>query len=317
MPKNDLPKFVRYVKNGEHGKWWEAAKDNNQIHAGWSNIPADLLQQRDLERIKDLIYKDFADRQKRNGARQDFNALHTLLDRPSQLVWVTFQQGCMWWCTVHDGIILNKGPESSTKGHFWLRCDRPWSNKSINGNHLLTISDLPGDVAKTASHRATICQPAAWEAMLRIINDERNTIVTDAADARAIYGARILDVIRKMQPEDFEELIEQILDRTGWLRLSRSGGTRADVDIEAWNATADEKVFVQVKSEADQSVLDKYVTSFNQQREQYKRMIFAVHTPKGTLKVKDESPVQIWVGEKIADLVVRLGLGERVEKKVA
>ena len=29
-----LPMSVRYVKNGEHGQWWHAAKANGQVHLG-------------------------------------------------------------------------------------------------------------------------------------------------------------------------------------------------------------------------------------------------------------------------------------------
>jgi len=185
---------------------------------------------------------------------------------------------------------------------------------------LLASSDLPGYVTKTAAYRATVCgdKNEKWQkAILRIIRDEKDTDVVKASRARAVYSRRILKLIKKMQPEDFEELIEQILDRTGWLRLARTGGTRADVDIEAYNAAAGEILFAQVKSEAAQDVLDKCISDFNQQRERYARMIFAVHTPIGSLRVESASPIQIWTGEKIADLVVRLGLGERVEKKVA
>jgi len=252
-------------------------------------------------------------------ANRDYEELRILLDKPSQHVWVTFEKGFLWWCTVHDGIVVNQNGESQEKGRFWLRVDRQWSNKSLNGI-LLASSDLPGYVTKTAAYRATVCgdKNEKWQkAILRIIRDEKDTDVVKASRARAVYSRRILKLIKKMQPEDFEELIEQILDRTGWLRLARTGGTRADVDIEAYNAAAGEILFAQVKSEAAQDVLDKCISDFNQQRERYARMIFAVHTPIGSLRVESASPIQIWTGEKIADLVVRLGLGERVEKKVA
>jgi hypothetical protein len=77
------------------------AKTNGQIHLGWPRIPDDLLHAADLAQIEALIRKEFG---AKRGATQDFNALRTLLDHPSQHVWVTFEDGCMWWCTVHDGI---------------------------------------------------------------------------------------------------------------------------------------------------------------------------------------------------------------------
>jgi hypothetical protein len=62
---------------------------------------------------------------------------------------VTFEDGCLWWCTVRDGVVVNPDGESSEQGNFWLTCDRRWSNQSVKGR-LLAISDLPGTVTVTA-----------------------------------------------------------------------------------------------------------------------------------------------------------------------
>lgn len=315
----ELPDSVRYVKLGTGGQWWPAAKTNGEIHAGWSNVPSALLARYDYQGIRGHIEKEATKENKLRRVKRDYEELRILLDKPSQHVWMTFEKGFLWWCTVHDGIVLNQNHESRERGHFWLRVDRPWTNKSLSGT-LLASSDLPGYVTKTAAYRATVCgdKNEKWQnAILRIIRDEKDIDVSKTALTRTVYCRRVLKLIRKMQPEDFEELIEQILDRTGWLRLAKIGGTRADVDIEAYNATADEILFVQVKSEAGQDILDKCINDFNQQRERYDRMIFAVHTPKGDLKLDSMLPIQVWEGEKIANLVIRLGLGERVEKKIA
>jgi hypothetical protein len=46
-------------------------------------------------------------------------------------------------------------------------------------------------------------------------------------------------------------------------------------------------------------------------------MIFAVHSPVGKITAPPaNSSVQLWTGERIADLVVRLGLGEWIERKL-
>jgi hypothetical protein len=38
-----LPSSVRYVKNGEKGRWWNAAQKNAQVHLGWRSISHGLL----------------------------------------------------------------------------------------------------------------------------------------------------------------------------------------------------------------------------------------------------------------------------------
>lgn len=83
------------------------------------------------------------------------------------------------------------------------------------------------------------------------------------------------------------------------------------------NPTAGEIAFVQVKSTANQKVLDDYVERFSKRRDRYARMIFAVHSPSGKLTVPYDIPVQVWTGERVAELVVRLGLGKWVESRLA
>jgi hypothetical protein len=73
---------------------------------------------------------------------------------------------------------------------------------------------------------------------------------------------------------------------------------------------------VQVKSVAGQDVLDDYVRRFGERRDRYHRMIFAVHTPRGSLRTPAGEPVQLWSGDHIAKLVVRLGLGEWVANRL-
>jgi hypothetical protein len=83
---------------------WQAAKANGQVHAGWPNIPGELLLKPDFAVIKRIIEEEFEGRQ---GSTQDFNALRSLLDRPSQYLWITFEDDCMWWCTVRDRVEVN------------------------------------------------------------------------------------------------------------------------------------------------------------------------------------------------------------------
>lgn len=74
---------------------------------------------------------------------------------------------------------------------------------------------------------------------------------------------------------------------------------------------------MQVKSSADQTVLNDYVERFNQRRDRYARMIFAVHSPRGKLTAPANPSVQVWKGEKVSELVVRLGLGKWVESRLS
>ena len=305
---------LRYVKNGEGGQWWQAAKANGQIHGGWPNIPHELLLNPDF----DLIKRKIDDSIKNQGAaKRDFNQLRCLLDRPSQHIWITFEDGYMWWCIVRDRVEINPHGMDRNKGHFWLVCDGSWSNCSIKGK-LLAIADLPGTVAVVAGFKGVVAMPKYWEAILRIIQDEKDRDVAKAADARGDYERAVEKIVKRLPPKDFEQLIDLVLARTGWTRIATLGGNREGIDVEVENLTAGEIAFVQVKCSATQAMLDSYIGLFNERRERYARMIFAVHSPNGKLAPPRACPeVQVWTGDKLARLVVRLGLGEWVASKVA
>jgi hypothetical protein len=309
---SDSPR-LRYIKNGAGGQWWKAARDNGQIHAGWGGVPAPMLLAADMPAIESLIRAQFG---AKPGATQDYNALRTLLDRPSRHLWVTFQDGCMWWGTVRDGIETNPEVETRDRGHFWLTCATQWSNHSLGGVRHLAASELPGIVTVTAGYQATVCEPKGAREILRIIGNEEDADARTAAQARQAYEAAVSKLVARLGPKDFEVLIDLILSRTGWARLAKLGGATEGIDVEVENIASDEIAFVQVKSTATQAVLDDYTARFNARRERYNRMIFAVHTPKGTLTPPVGQPVSIWTGADIARRVVQLGLGDWVATRL-
>jgi hypothetical protein len=179
-----IPDSVRYVKNGAGGQRWKSAKAKGQIHLGWRHIPDALLRTADMTSIESMIRAEFGSKP---GATQDFKALRTLLDHPSQHVWITFQDGCMWWCTVQDGIETNSDIEASDRGHFWLTCESPWSNRSMDNVRHLVTTELPGIVTTTAGYQATVCEPKGWKDILRIIRNEEDEDARVAALARQAY----------------------------------------------------------------------------------------------------------------------------------
>jgi len=315
MP-NELPSTVRYVKNGPGGplggKWWVTAKERAQLHAGWKIVPDSLLSDPNYSEIEAIIRREIQDQ---GAAKRDYNALCHLLQAPSRHLWLTFEERSLWWCTVKDGAHQNPNKNDTAKGNFWLECDRPWSKISLNGKQL-SVTTLPGVVTTVSGFRATVCIPRAQEEIRRAIKGEVHPDVTTAATKRNEFEGAVAKIISLLRWWDFEELIELILARTGWQRTSKVGDQQKGIDIDAENPAIGEIAFVQVKSEADQAVLDSYVQQFTDQRDRYARMIFAMHSAR-ELTIPSDLPVQVWGLEHIAELVVKLGLAEWVERKVA
>lgn len=306
-----LPTIVRYIKNGEGSRWWKTARCLGQIHAGWSTIPNEILNSRDFPAIEEFIRIQYGQRQ---GFRQDFNQLLTLLDRPEQFLWTTIEDGCLWWCTAHSEIIFNETNDTSDRGHFWLNCKLPWNNRSVGGRELAT-ANLPGAIEATRGFRGTICEPGSSAEMLRVIRDEEDVDAIAAAAARCAYELAVVKLTRRLHPKDFETLVDLILLRSGWARIAKLGGVIEGVDIEVENAVTKEIAFVQVKCKSTQSTLNDYVSRFRS-RPRYARMIFAVHTPEGDLIPPDDHRIQVWDHTRIAELVVKHGLGDWIANRV-
>ncbi len=304
---------VRYVKNGSGGKWWQAARGQSQAHFGWSRVPGELLLRPGFDAIEGVIRSTSNDE---GAATRDLSQLRDVLEVPDHHIWITFEDGCMWWCTLRKGPTVNQDGESGTLGHFWLGCDQPWSNRS-QGGRLLSKTELPGRVTSTAGFRGTLCTPKAEAEVLRILSDQKDEDALALQRARDAYEATVEVGVQRLSPQDFEHLVDLVLVRSGWVRVSTLGGVLEGIDLEVKNAAADETAFVQVKSAADQAVLDDYVQRFRGRRDLYSRLIVAVHTPKGKLNPPADLPVQVWTGRHMARLAVRLGLGEWVEGKLA
>jgi len=275
MPDEKLPRSVRYVKNGRSSQWWAAARTRGEIHAGWDSVPDELLLKKDLAKIEASIRELYGERA---GATQDFNQLSDLVNAPSQHIWVTFEDGFLWWCTVSDQVTVTPNADVRTTGHFWLTCKRQWSNTSLGGK-LLAIADLPGTVTTTAGFRGTVCTPRDWQSVIRLITDQTDADAINSAERRHDYELAVHRIVQRLSPKDFEHLVDLILARTGWERIATVGGTREGIDVEVENPTTAEIAFVQVKSSADQGVLNDYLERFAKRRERYARMIFAVHSP--------------------------------------
>ena len=157
----------------------------------------------------------------------------------------------------------------------------------------LVTTELPGVVTSTAGYRATIGEPKGWREILRIIRNDQDEDALAAAAARQAYEAAVSKLVARLGDKDFEILVDLIPSRTGWARLAKLGGVTEGIDVEVENAAADEIAFVQVKSSADQSVLDDYVARFNDRRDRYQRMIFAVHSPRGPIAACGSASVRL------------------------
>jgi hypothetical protein len=308
---------VRFIKLGIGGKFERAALEDGRLYLGYHSVPDDACRGDEWEEV----YRHFLDAgHKPHIARIHARQVEAFYKEPDSCLWITFIDGDLWWTFANSGVTmcLEQNWQETARGQRGpsrnRSCVDPWRNTNINSRQL-RMRQLPGYVTKTVSgFRGTICQISTADAVLRILNDEIDPRVKEALGCREALLQSLEKVIDRLYWKDFETLIDLIFQRSGWPRISRVGGSQKLIEFELENPVTGERSFAQVKGQAEQQTLDEYVGRFERDTG-YKQMFFVCHSAKDNIYT-EHPDVIVWMGPKVADMVVRTGLADWVLEKV-
>ena len=115
-------------------------------------------------------------------------------------------------------------------------------------------------------------------ATTELYNGEEEPVLQAATAARSAMIASARVMIAELHWADFEVMVDLILARGGWQRVSVLGGTMADIDLLIEQPTLGETASVQVKSRASQGTLDAHVAYF--ETSGLPRTFFVCHSPE-------------------------------------
>ena len=264
-------------------------------------IPHDLAAQRRW----DLVKVQMGER----GA--DFSEFKTFYELGADCLWVTTHEGQLWWAFAKPEVtwLGGDGKDHGTCGRVTTS---GWHNADVAGGRLL-LRGLSSRLTHTFQQRRTICRVHAEDYLVRRINCVPEPVVARAAAIRAELIAVAGDMLQALDESDFETLVDVIFARGGWSRVSRVGGTQADIDMAFEQLVSGASAFVQVKSKADQSVLDDYTRRFRQTS--FQRMYFVCHSPQGVLQTYDDDRIHVWLKDRIAEMAVSAGLYDWLVKR--
>ena len=106
-------------------------------------------------------------------------------------------------------------------------------------------------------------------------------------------------------------LVELAIGRSGWVRVSELGKTGKDVDLIVEQPLTRERMAVQVKSTADQKVVDDYAQRLASHAAA-DRIMLVCHSPKGQLRSpmasNGQPPLVLMLSEQVTDLAIGAGL---------
>lgn len=308
-PKQTRPE-VRYIKLGPGGSWAERSLEKGEIHFGHHNIPHEVaLSGNRLALEAARVRLGHSPGKAADLTREvlDFYQLGP------DAIWITFHGGYLWWATADEDVIPNE--PSETTGSRFRRTREGWRNTNLLGRELREQA-LSTRLTKVAAYRQTLCRVEAAEYLLRKLAGEEEPLVTSALETRANLVTLSERLIATLHWRDFETLVDLLLARSGWHRVSTLGGTMKDADLYVQQAVTGETALVQVKSAASQATLDGYIARFDESGI-WSRLIFVCHSPKSSLGAQDRPDVLVWAQRPLAEAVFRNGLFDWLVERVA
>lgn len=294
------PTQARFIRLGPSGHWAQRCFDTATLRFGDPSEPHDLCLAGDWEAVAAHLRAGGRSASDASNALREFRDFYSA---DADCLWITFAGGQLWWTFAASGVQdLRSDPNEPG---IVARGTTGWRDTTLAGEPLF-MERLSSQLTKTSGYRRTICGVADLDALCRIINGKVHPAVTQARDAEDALVAAAVVLIRRLHQNDFERFADLVLAGLGWQRVSQVGGSLADVDLLVEQPATGERAFVQVKSSADQGVLDDYVSRFLSGR--CDRMFFLCHSPTRELAVRGGKPVHLWTGNTLARHAVRAGL---------
>jgi hypothetical protein len=301
------PKQVRYIKLGQNNAWAEASFADGRIAFGHDGVPHDLAVAGDWDGVRKSWGADVT-----KGKATDYmREVKDFYTQGSDCLWITFAQGRMWWAFAETEVVLSNG-RSEAVGSRHRRVLGSWQSCGRFGKALI-LSQISSKLTKTGAYRQTICKVEAQTYAVRLINGVEDPAILEAKAARAAFIDTLLPIVQSLHETDFELLTDLLFSRLGWVRVSGIGGTQKDTDLILEQPATKARALVQVKSAANQTVLDDYVSRFAEMDTE--TSFFVCHSPRGTLKT--DGSMHIWSGADLASRIVQAGLVDWVLERAA
>lgn len=286
------PSTVRYIKLGEGGRWFEDCIAQGLLRFA-EPIPHDLATKGDWDAVRALYIAQ--------GSAKPGNALgelRTFYEQGPECLWITIGGGRLWWAFAERDV------QDAGNGERIRRTLNGWSSQDVRGAPLM-LTGLSSRLTKTAGYPRTICglEPEVEAYLLRRLNCDQDPLLSRAEAART----ELLDIAEtELHWRDFEVLVDLIFAGSGWRRIGAvGGGAQADSDLILQQAATGERALVQVKSSADEGVLEDYLRRFRAQRDM-DRLFFVCHSFRGSTPPQ-MTGVHVWLRSEVAQKAIQAG----------
>jgi hypothetical protein len=325
---------VRYIKLGKAGGLESYCIDNSLCYLGFWTNHADVLDRAvkaaastseseflQLRACLAARYPDRDEQTRRMLATSAANQVRAFFAAENDTLWITFYSGKLYYAFLDP----SKEPKPA-EGHggCFRSTKEPWSCLDVAGG-VLKAEKLSGQVTKIQRFMGTSCEitPKSREYLLRRINAEQHSYITQILKAREQMAFGIEEAIKSLTPQDFELLVDLIFSRT-LRRVSVVGKTQKYVDMIYENplssGSAAQTTCVQVKSRTSIKQFNEYIE--DPQFDSYDSFYYVYHqsadlTEDHAAMLGLEGRVTLLGVRSLSRLVIEAGLVSWVVDKAA
>ncbi|MCC2980796.1 restriction endonuclease [Sphingomonas sp. IC4-52] len=300
------PSTIRYIKPGAGGGW-ESALDRGRLEWGTGGDSHLAALNGDWRAVTQAY---IAQGRLPATATGYTNEARAFFDADPGTMWITFARGRMWWCFAEPEVHAT-ADDDATDAAFYRVAHGGWSDRDVNGI-VLDADRLSTRLSQLQSYRRTICGLTKEQETLcrSYINAVPDPVQAAIAAARDELKQHLRSLIQRLTWRDFEQFIDLALARTGWIRVSSLGGTTKDVDLVVEQSFTRERMSVQVKSKANQRMVDDYARRLGA-RTAGERIMLICHSPEGDLAAPPSTNgrrLELVLDGEVAELSINAGL---------
>jgi hypothetical protein len=302
------PGRVRYVKLGEGGAWEQDCFARGVLRMGFGSD-----EDRGYALCRAGDWDGFASMWREEGktagvATRFANETKLFFEDDGSTLWITFSGQKLLWTMLVPGVVPSRTFDEDSTTRPVRDC---WRDHDINGAPLVK-GNLAGDLVSLASYRGTSCDVARPDYVVRRINGQRLSDVETAESLLNKLREVGLNLIRLLQPADFELLVDLLFTQSGWRRIGIVGGTQKTLDLDIVLPSTGERAMVQVKSHTTSAELRTYIEALTPDGP-HQRLFYAYHSGEA---ISDDHRVSVLGPRRLADMTIEAGLLRWVMEKV-
>lgn len=291
---------VRYIKLGTGGEWERECFDTGTCRIGFNTGMPGVLE---LYRAAnwDGIAEHWRRRVQSSGTATRYaNEVRKFVEDQGSTLGISFDSERLYWGFLEPGspLIPHASGDGTTR-----HIAGGWSCRDQKGRELKR-GELAGTLTKLSMYRGTSCEVDCDEYVLRRINGESLPALEAAVGAMSALRSATVELMRLLEPRDFELRIELVFSVSGWRRQSVVGKTQKTLDLDLVLPTTDERALVQVKSRTHQAEFDEYVRLFDEM-DSNARVFFVYLTGQART---DDARINVHGPEQVATLVIDAGV---------